>query len=178
MLTVHSRLLEFTKKKRTPGAQELYASHGIPYAHSLRDKLEPFLESLKSGAGPYIARLHEAGLNQENFEAVVVPQIARLVEAGMPYVEMFKSACLQAGMSTAAAEALAAAILGSHTQSALATVTTVSHIVHAAPLAQCLPILGIFPIVDAALGWLLWRRCLRPVDVRRMPGPPPAYVPA
>ena len=66
------------------------------------------------------------------------------------------------------------AILGAPTNGAIATVTTVSKIVAAAPIGQIVPLLGLFASMDACLGLLTWRSTLRPVDTRRVLGAPPA----
>lgn len=55
----------FTTTSQALGqARELYSSHGVPHMLSLKAKLVPVLESLKEGAGPYIQRLQDAGLNR------------------------------------------------------------------------------------------------------------------
>jgi hypothetical protein len=38
--------------------------------------------------------------------------------------------------------------------------------VQLAPLVQFAPILGVFPLLDACVGWVCWRRELRPLSVR------------
>ena len=148
-------------RTRAEAAIQVYAEKAVPYVLALRDGVGPSVAAFRASFAAQVAWLRASGIPLPN-QAFFSAMFARAHEA-----------CVQAGISTATVEALTVTMQSAPINGLPLTATAAADILVSAPLAQMVPVLGVFPLVDACLGWLLWRRTLRPVDVRRSPAPPP-----